>query len=169
MHWILAADAPPIDVPAWFWEAFIGGVVVLLVLDMAVFHRKPHEVRTREAVGWTIFWVGLALAFNAWSTEVGNTVLGVADPTGSDPEIVRLDDSGRVFGHIPPVWSEGEVVWARLSETDTVEVCRAAIGASADCTDTGRSRILGLSVGSGGVVASLDGGVGAWSVETVAW
>ena len=66
MNWLLAADAPPIDVPTWFWEAFIGGVVVLLVLDMAVFHRKPHEVRTREAVGWTIFWIGLALAFNVW-------------------------------------------------------------------------------------------------------
>lgn len=67
MNWLLAADAqPPIEVPAWFWEAFIGGVVLLLLLDMAVFHRKPHEVRTREAVGWTIFWVGLALVFNGW-------------------------------------------------------------------------------------------------------
>jgi hypothetical protein len=111
----------------------------------------------------------VALAFNAWSTEVGNTILGVADPTGSDPEIVRLDDSGRVFGHIPPVWSDGEVVWARLADAETVEVCRAAIGGSADCTDTGRSRILGLSAGSGGVVASLDTGLGAWSVESVTW
>jgi tellurite resistance protein TerC len=63
---LLAEAAPPIEVPTWFWEAFIGGVVLLLVLDMVVFHRKPHEVRTREAVGWTIFWVALALAFNAW-------------------------------------------------------------------------------------------------------
>ena len=67
MNWLLAADVPPpIEVPAWFWEAFIGGVVALLLLDMAVFHRKPHEVRTREAVGWTVFWISLALAFNAW-------------------------------------------------------------------------------------------------------
>jgi tellurite resistance protein TerC len=67
MNWLLAADATQhIEVPAWFWEAFIGGVVALLLLDMVVFHRKPHEVRTREAVGWTVFWVALALAFNAW-------------------------------------------------------------------------------------------------------
>ena len=66
MPWILAADAVPLDVPTWFWEAFMGGVVVLLVLDMVVFHRKPHEVRTREAVGWTIFWIALALLFNVW-------------------------------------------------------------------------------------------------------
>jgi tellurite resistance protein TerC len=65
MTWLLA-EAPPIVVPAWFWECFIGGVVVLLLLDLLVFHRKPHEVRTREAVFWSIVWIGLALVFNAW-------------------------------------------------------------------------------------------------------
>ena len=63
---LLAEAAPPIEVPAWFWECFIGGVVVLLLLDLLVFHRKPHEVRTREAVFWTVVWIGLALIFNAW-------------------------------------------------------------------------------------------------------
>src|SRR5262245_11733217 len=66
MPWLLAADAPSIKVPAWFWECFIGGVVVLLLLDLLVFHRKPHEVRTREAVFWSVVWIGLALIFNAW-------------------------------------------------------------------------------------------------------
>jgi tellurite resistance protein TerC len=67
MHWLLAADAAQhIEAPAWFWEAFVAGVLALLALDLVVFHRRPHEVRTREAVGWTIIWVGLALAFNAW-------------------------------------------------------------------------------------------------------
>lgn len=66
MPWLLADTALPLEVPSWFWEAFLGVVVLLLVLDMTVFHRKPHEVRTREAVGWTIFWVSLSLLFNAW-------------------------------------------------------------------------------------------------------
>lgn len=65
-HALLAEAAPPIEVPAWFWECFIGGVVVLLLLDLLVFHRHPHEVRTREAVVWSIVWIGLALVFNAW-------------------------------------------------------------------------------------------------------
>jgi tellurite resistance protein TerC len=64
---LLAADPPPpIVVPTWFWEAFIGGVVVFLILDLVVFHRRPHEVRTREAAGWTVFWIVLALVFNFW-------------------------------------------------------------------------------------------------------
>ena len=66
MSWLLAEAAPPIVVPNWFWECFIGGVVVLLLLDLLVFHRHPHEVRTREAIFWSVVWIGLALIFNAW-------------------------------------------------------------------------------------------------------
>jgi hypothetical protein len=34
-------------------------------LDLFVFHRKVHMVRTREAIAWSIVWVAVALAFNA--------------------------------------------------------------------------------------------------------
>jgi tellurite resistance protein TerC len=67
MNLLLASEgAPPIVVPTWFWEAFIGGVIVFLILDLVVFHRHPHEVRTREAAGWTVFWIAIALVFNGW-------------------------------------------------------------------------------------------------------
>jgi tellurite resistance protein TerC len=66
MHLVLAQAAAHVEVPAWFWEAFIGGVVLLLFVDLAVFHKSPHEVTAREAVLWTIFWVSLAMAFNGW-------------------------------------------------------------------------------------------------------
>ncbi len=36
----------------------------MLALDLGVFHRKAHEVAPREAAGWSIFWVTLALIFN---------------------------------------------------------------------------------------------------------
>jgi tellurite resistance protein TerC len=48
----------------WFYLAFLAGVLVLLALDLGVFHREAHEVRFREAATWSIVWVGLALAFN---------------------------------------------------------------------------------------------------------
>jgi tellurite resistance protein TerC len=47
------------------WIGFNALVLVLLALDLFVFHRKAHEVRTREAAGWTAFWIALALLFNA--------------------------------------------------------------------------------------------------------
>jgi tellurite resistance protein TerC len=35
----------------------------MLVLDLAVFHRKAHAIRFKEAIGWSIFWISLAAVF----------------------------------------------------------------------------------------------------------
>lgn len=48
----------------WTWALFISFVMVMLVLDMLVFHRRAHAVSVKEATRWTIFWIGLAMAFN---------------------------------------------------------------------------------------------------------
>jgi tellurite resistance protein TerC len=58
--------APALHVPPEYWIAFCIGTVVLLILDMTVFHRKAHEPTLRESALWTVFWCSLALAFNAW-------------------------------------------------------------------------------------------------------
>jgi tellurite resistance protein TerC len=49
----------------WLYAAFTGGVLVLLFVDLFVLHRDAHEVRFREALGWSAAWVSLALLFNA--------------------------------------------------------------------------------------------------------
>ena len=46
-----------------FWIAFNSFVVVMLLLDLAVFHRKAHQVRFREALATSIMWIALAGAF----------------------------------------------------------------------------------------------------------
>lgn len=46
------------------WIGFTGFVLLMLALDLGVFHRKDHEIKTKEALGWSIFWVSLALIFN---------------------------------------------------------------------------------------------------------
>jgi len=48
----------------WFYACFTGFVLVLLLVDLGVFHRSAHAVSMREAVGWSIFWVVLSLLFN---------------------------------------------------------------------------------------------------------
>jgi tellurite resistance protein TerC len=48
----------------WLLAGFLGFVVVMLALDLGVFHRKDHEVKAKEALGWSVFWVSLALVFN---------------------------------------------------------------------------------------------------------
>jgi len=48
------------------WLAFGLLVVFLLVLDLTVFHRRIHAPSLRESLGWSLFWIALALAFNGF-------------------------------------------------------------------------------------------------------
>lgn len=60
---------PPILFPVneywWLYTSFLGFVLILLGLDLGVFHRRAREVSFREALGWCITWIALALGFNA--------------------------------------------------------------------------------------------------------
>jgi len=38
--------------------------LLVLALDLGVFHKKAHEVSFKEASIWTVIWIGLALVFN---------------------------------------------------------------------------------------------------------
>jgi len=52
---------------AEYWPAYLGFlllVFVLLAVDLGVFHREAHAVSMREAAGWSVVWVSLALVFN---------------------------------------------------------------------------------------------------------
>jgi tellurite resistance protein TerC len=54
-----------VGVNIWFWVGFVAFVLAMLALDLGVFHRRPHEVRPKEAGVWVAVWVALALAFAA--------------------------------------------------------------------------------------------------------
>jgi tellurite resistance protein TerC len=45
------------------WAAFVVLILLLLALDLFVFHREAHEVSFREATKFSIFWISLGLAF----------------------------------------------------------------------------------------------------------
>ncbi len=47
----------------WAWT--LAGVLALFAVDFVI-TRRPHEVSTREAVGWSAFYIALPLAFGAW-------------------------------------------------------------------------------------------------------
>ncbi|HYC85270.1 MAG TPA: TerC family protein [Chryseosolibacter sp.] len=46
------------------WICFNAFVLLMLALDLGVFHRKSHEVSVKEALTWTGVWIVLALLFN---------------------------------------------------------------------------------------------------------
>ena len=50
----------------WFFTVFLAVVLVLLAIDLGIFHRKVHTVKIREALAWSIAWVVLSGLFGAW-------------------------------------------------------------------------------------------------------
>ena len=64
------------------WLGFIGFVLAMLALDLGVFHRQAHSVKVREAAIWSVVWVSLALAFNAWIFNAFGADRGVEFLTG---------------------------------------------------------------------------------------
>ena len=46
------------------WIGFTAFVLLMLVIDLGVFHRDAHEVSFKEALGWSAVWVLLALLFS---------------------------------------------------------------------------------------------------------
>lgn len=50
--------------PIVLWAGFSFLMILMLVLDLGVFHRKSHIVSVREALTWTGVWIALAMAFN---------------------------------------------------------------------------------------------------------
>lgn len=49
-----------------FWIGFIILIIVLLALDMFVFHKKGEVVNVKKALWLSLFWISLALFFNVF-------------------------------------------------------------------------------------------------------
>lgn len=48
------------------WTVFFAGVLVVLAVDLGVFHRREHEIGSREAAIWSGVWIALSLGFGLW-------------------------------------------------------------------------------------------------------
>ena len=48
----------------WFYAVFTAFVLVLLAIDLGVFHRKGHEITIREAAKFSAIWISMAMLFN---------------------------------------------------------------------------------------------------------
>ena len=55
-----------IQIEWWHYATFIVGVLLVVALDLGVFHRRARVVKFQEALAWTCLWVSLSLLF-AWT------------------------------------------------------------------------------------------------------
>ncbi len=71
------------------WGIFIAFIVLFLALDLGVFNRTPHIIKTKEAATWTTIWVTIALGFSGviyWLFQNGL----VENPTNLTPNVAVL-------------------------------------------------------------------------------
>ncbi|WP_460506339.1 TerC family protein [Hydrogenophaga soli] len=67
--------------PLWLWVVFVGFVLAALFVDFVLLKKQgAHEVGVKEALNWSLLWVGLSLAFNGllwWAVKdsSGSTAL----------------------------------------------------------------------------------------------
>lgn len=58
----------------WLIAIFALVILIMLLLDLGVFNKKSHEISNKEALTWSIVWIGLAMGFSA-------IIYNVAGPT----------------------------------------------------------------------------------------
>lgn len=63
-------------VPLWVWAVTVAGILALLVFDFFAHVRSPHEPSLREAGGWSVFYVAIAMLFGVglwlvWGSQHG--------------------------------------------------------------------------------------------------
>jgi tellurite resistance protein TerC len=107
--------------PTSAWFIFTAVVLVLLALDLGVFHRKSHQVSFREAMGWTIVWVILSTAFGGWIWNAYGSAKAVEFFTGYLIELSLSADNVFVFAlvftyfAVPQSYQHKVLFWGILS------------------------------------------------------
>jgi tellurite resistance protein TerC len=103
------------------WSAFLAFVLAMLALDLGVFNRKDHVVGPREALGWSVLWISLAVAFGGWVWFRHGGEAGLQYLTGYVIEKSLSVDNIFVFVvifgalGIPPIFQHRVLFWGILS------------------------------------------------------
>jgi tellurite resistance protein TerC len=104
----------------WVWIGFNAFVLAMLAIDLFVFHREAHEVRTREAAAWSAVWVALAVAFGAGVYAILGREAGLEFFAGYLIEKALSVDNIFVFVlifgyfHVPPRYQHRVLFWGIL-------------------------------------------------------
>lgn len=102
------------------WAGFTVFVLGLLALDLLVFHKREHEIRSKEALAWSIGWISLALLFNLGVFWFFGPVRGLEFFTGYLIELALSVDNLFVFilifatFHVPPALQHRVLFWGIL-------------------------------------------------------
>lgn len=74
-----------------FFTIFMVFVVVMLILDLFVFHKKDHVIEIKEATIWTVIWIALAMVFAVLIYFFGDWMMPMPADTAMTPAEWRLE------------------------------------------------------------------------------
>ncbi len=80
-----------------FWTIFIAVVLVLLLIDLGLLHRRARAVGVKEAFGWSLIWVMLSISFGFWISHQFGRAKGLEFFTGYLIEYALSVDNIFVF------------------------------------------------------------------------
>jgi tellurite resistance protein TerC len=98
------------------WLVFNLFVIAAIALDLGVFHRRPHKMETREAITWTLVWVGLTVAFGLGVMHFSGAQHGLEFFTGYVIEKALSVDNLFLFLVIFRAFSVDEKIKHRILE-----------------------------------------------------
>lgn len=107
--------------PIYAWLTFVAVVIVLLAIDLGLFHRKSHTVSVKEAFAWTMVWVTLSSIFGIWLWNNQGSAKGIEFFTGYLIELSLSADNvfvfALIFGYfaVPPAYQHKVLFWGILS------------------------------------------------------
>lgn len=102
------------------WIGFNLFILVLLALDLGVFHRKSHAVSLRESIVWTTVWIVLAMVFNLGVWHFAGSEKALEFFTGYVIEKSLSVDNVFVFAllfgvfSVPPAYQHKVLFWGIL-------------------------------------------------------
>jgi len=70
-----------LDIHIWEWVALVAFISTLLILDLLLVHRKPHDISFKEAAIESAVWISIGLAFSGVVYYIGKTSGVAADGT----------------------------------------------------------------------------------------
>ncbi len=102
------------------WIGFTAFVLLMLVIDLGVFHRDAHEVSFKEALAWSAVWVSLALLFSVVIYVSFGSARGLEFLTGYLIEKALSVDNIFIFAvifsyfSVPPAYQHRVLFWGVL-------------------------------------------------------
>ncbi|MES2895419.1 MAG: TerC family protein [Pseudomonadota bacterium] len=106
--------------PIWMWASFLALVVVLLVLDLGVLHRKHRDIGVRESLLMSLGYLSLGVGFGGWVWFTLGAQSGIEYLTGFVVEKSLAMDNvfviAMIFGYfaIPQKYQHRVLFWGIL-------------------------------------------------------